>query len=97
VQALQLADRESPLAALGSRARATGTTQDCQTLSFAQGKVIAHQLQSRDLAVPVLEKPRQFLGRLAQDWHRDAVEKPAVSWMASTMLALVGHGNLMQQ
>jgi hypothetical protein len=59
--------------------------------------VIAHQLQGRDLAVPALEQPRQLLGRLAQDWHRDTAEKPAVGRMASAMLALVGHGNLMQQ
>jgi hypothetical protein len=95
--ALQLGDRQSSPAAFGGRARATGTAQHCQALSFAQPKVIAHQLQGRDLAVPAIEQPRQLLCRLTQDWHFDACEEPAVSRMASAMLALVGHGNLMQQ
>jgi hypothetical protein len=96
-QALQLGDRQSPSGALCGGARAAGTAQHCQALSFAQAKVIAHELQGCGLAVLALEEPRQLVCRLTQDWHFGAGEKPAVRRMASAMLPIVGHGNLMQQ
>jgi hypothetical protein len=51
----QLGDSQSSPVALGSRAFAAGTAQYRQTLSFAQAKVIAHQLESRGLAVAAFE------------------------------------------
>jgi hypothetical protein len=53
--ALQLGDRQSSPAALSGRTFAAGTAQYRKTLSLAQAEVIAHQLESRGLAVPALE------------------------------------------